>query len=374
MYLNANTAKEIIKEISPFIPHDLNLMDGQGFILASTNLNRVGTHHEGAKILIQSEEKQLIVGKDGEYEGCKVGVNLPIYYAGLVIGVVGITGNPEETIKYGQIIQKMTEMLVYENFDASQKLQKENADFLYMNDVIHGNWENSLFNLEEWMNQSGIRSQGPYTVSVFTLKEETISSDIHEIQRVRETIIKNFLISNLRNKQIVCASDGEHYICLGNRNSNALRDLLVKLGEELMQQYNISLLGTIGSTYHDLLDIPKSYREAVLIQRHFANEKTGVYCFENIVLELVFHQIPDIYKKNISEQVFRNCSKEDIEEYREFITSYIECNGSLKKISEQNYIHKNTVQYKLNKITRLTGLDPRNYKDLFLLYLASLVS
>jgi carbohydrate diacid regulator len=374
MYLNDNTAKEIIKEISPFIPYDLNLMDGQGLILASTNPGRIGTHHDGAKKLIGSGEKQLIVRWDGEYEGCKEGVNLPIYYAGLVIGVVGITGNPQETIKYGQIIQKMTEMMVYENLDASQKLQKENTNFLYMNDVIHGNWENSLFNLEEWMNQSGLQSHGPFTVCVFALREETRSSNAHDIQKVRESIIKNFLVSSLRNKQIICASDGEHYICLGNRNSHAMKDLLSMLGEELLRQYSISLLGTIGNTYQDLLDIPKSYREAVLIQRHFANEKAGIYCFENIVLELVFQQIPDIYKKNISEQVFRNCTMQDVKEHKELISSYIACNGSLKRIAEQHFIHKNTVQYKLHKITRLTGLDPRNYKDLLLLHLACLVS
>jgi carbohydrate diacid regulator len=106
MYLNASTAQDIIKEISPFIHYDLNIMDGNGLILASTNAHRMGTHHEGARILIDSQKSQLIVTNDYEYEGCKTGVNLPIYFAGQVIGVVGITGDPTETIKYGQMLQK----------------------------------------------------------------------------------------------------------------------------------------------------------------------------------------------------------------------------------------------------------------------------
>lgn len=373
MYLNDHTAKEIIKEISPFIPYDLNIMDGQGLILASTNMNRVGTQHEGARILIESGEKQLTVENDFTYAGCKTGVNLPIYYAGLVIGVVGITGNPEETIKYGQIIQKMTEMIVYENFDASQKLLRENTDFLYMNDLIHGNFENSLFNLEEWMNQSGIRRQGPFTVSILSLKENSPPSINVDIQKVRGGIIKNYVINHLKSNKIICVSDGEHYICLSNRQPLRLMELLKSLDQELTKEYSISLSGSIGNCYDDFLDIPKSYNESLLIQRHFAAIESGIHCFENIVLEFLVNQLPEIYKKNLFEQVFKACTPEEIVEYREFIVSYFDCNGSLKQLAERNYIHKNTVQYKLNKISKRTGQDPRILKDLFLLYLASMV-
>ncbi|HEO7195325.1 helix-turn-helix domain-containing protein, partial [Streptococcus agalactiae] len=38
--------------------------------------------------------------------------------------------------------------------------------------------------------------------------------------------------------------------------------------------------------------------------------------------------------------------------------------------SQELFIHKNTVQYRLNKIYESTQLNPRNFKDATLLYLA----
>ncbi|MCD0050356.1 PucR family transcriptional regulator, partial [Streptococcus agalactiae] len=50
--------------------------------------------------------------------------------------------------------------------------------------------------------------------------------------------------------------------------------------------------------------------------------------------------------------------------------SYFKHNLSLKECSQELFIHKNTVQYRLNKIYESTQLNPRNFKDATLLYLA----
>ncbi|MFR4713912.1 MAG: helix-turn-helix domain-containing protein [Blautia wexlerae] len=43
---------------------------------------------------------------------------------------------------------------------------------------------------------------------------------------------------------------------------------------------------------------------------------------------------------------------------------------SLHNTCEKLFLHKNTLQYKLNHIYRKTGLNPRRFKDAVLLYLA----
>jgi DNA-binding PucR family transcriptional regulator len=44
----------------------------------------------------------------------------------------------------------------------------------------------------------------------------------------------------------------------------------------------------------------------------------------------------------------------------------------LNHISQEYFIHKNTVQYKIQKIQSKTGLDVRVANDLFILYMASI--
>ena len=71
---------------------------------------------------------ELIIQSDDEYEGTRKGINLPILLDGEIAGVVGITGERDEVVKYGQIIKKMTEILLIENFDKA--LSHPDADDL----------------------------------------------------------------------------------------------------------------------------------------------------------------------------------------------------------------------------------------------------
>ena len=43
--------------------------------------------------------------------------------------------------------------------------------------------------------------------------------------------------------------------------------------------------------------------------------------------------------------------------------------GSLNKAAEKLYIHKNTLQYQLDKIHALIGYDPRVFRESVILYL-----
>jgi carbohydrate diacid regulator len=63
-------------------------------------------------------------------------------------------------------------------------------------------------------------------------------------------------------------------------------------------------------------------------------------------------------------------SPEEVLESEKLILGYIANNGSLNKTSEQLFIHKNTLQYRLNRIEQTTGLNPRNLEDLIKLYIA----
>ena len=42
--------------------------------------------------------------------------------------------------------------------------------------------------------------------------------------------------------------------------------------------------------------------------------------------------------------------------------------------AEDLFVHKNTVQYRLNKLRDITGLDPRNVEDFIRLYLAFILN
>ncbi|NLU08132.1 MAG: hypothetical protein GXW91_07905 [Clostridiales bacterium] len=60
----------------------------------------------------------------------------------------------------------------------------------------------------------------------------------------------------------------------------------------------------------------------------------------------------------------------DEAELMETISTYFECNESIKLTSEMLFIHKNTLKYRLERIRMITGLDVKNIDDKVRLYLA----
>ena len=55
------------------------------------------------------------------------------------------------------------------------------------------------------------------------------------------------------------------------------------------------------------------------------------------------------------------------------IKVYFSEDMSLIRTCDKLYLHKNTLQYKLNRIHKITGLNPRKFQDAVLLYLAVLL-
>lgn len=372
MYLNQEIAREIIKEISPFINFDMNIMDGTGLILASTDKNRENTLHEGARILINERKDSLIVDSDNTFAGCRQGVNLPIYFLNQLIGVVGITGEPDEVIKYGLILKKMTEMLIYENFDFVKKTNEENLNLLLINDLLYNSFQGTPLNIEERLIQAHLDINGPFTVSVFypLIQEENLSSE-NQLMLAMENIIKNHILDFMGKHHILCANNGEFYITLSNHSLEKLTPVLEMLQKIINNNYNTNLIFFTGNEYNEYLDIAKAFKEALIVKQHLKNSYPGIFQFNSIVLEFILNQIPAVHRNNLFSQVFRHCTPAEIDDFCDFIKSYFQCNGSLNKMVSIHFIHKNTVQYKINKIIKKTGLDLRSYSDLFVLYLAS---
>ena len=121
MQLSRHNAEIIVKELNTIINDKINMMNEKGVIIASTDQERIGQEHEGAKRIINDRLEELIIHSHDRYEGSLEGVNYPIIISNEIIGVVGITGPYNKVAKYGQITKKMTEILIQEISIKEQK-------------------------------------------------------------------------------------------------------------------------------------------------------------------------------------------------------------------------------------------------------------
>ena len=66
------------------------------------------------------------------------------------------------------------------------------------------------------------------------------------------------------------------------------------------------------------------------------------------------------------EKTVSHLSKKD----QALLKTYFSVNMSLKETAEQLFLHKNTLQYQLDKIWKNTRYNPREFKDATILYIA----
>ncbi|WP_437349649.1 methyl-accepting chemotaxis protein [Paenibacillus humicus] len=89
---------EIVMILHEETGQNVNLMGAGGVILSTTRPERKGTVHEGAKKIMEGLLNEAMITEEDalRMEGVRPGCNLPIEFDGNRVGVIGMTGNPQE--------------------------------------------------------------------------------------------------------------------------------------------------------------------------------------------------------------------------------------------------------------------------------------
>ncbi|MFR4990521.1 sugar diacid recognition domain-containing protein, partial [Anaerotruncus colihominis] len=119
--LSTQSAQRIVAEIGGIVGQNINMMDAQGYIIASTDPARIGFLHEGARQIIEERLPELYIRAEEATATARTGLNLPITHRGDIVGVIGITGEYGQVIGYGQVVKKMTEILIRESTEQDDK-------------------------------------------------------------------------------------------------------------------------------------------------------------------------------------------------------------------------------------------------------------
>lgn len=139
--ISKESAIAIVNEVNAILEYKINVMDTNGIIIASSDKKRINTFHGGAKKIIDEKLDSVIIYYDGEYEGAKKGLNLPIIVDNNYVGVVGITGEYNEVEKYGRIIKKITEVLMLEEYLKEKKTYYDQIKNMYISEWLNDNKE-----------------------------------------------------------------------------------------------------------------------------------------------------------------------------------------------------------------------------------------
>lgn len=349
--IDSALGQQIVDAVRQVVDKDINFINKEGIIIASTDRERIGTFHE-AGYEVAMGRQVVVVSGDQDFEGTRKGINYPIIIDNQVIGVIGITGNPKKIMKYGFLASKITEIFIKEeqilgNYESRKKM----IQYL-MNMCIYGRGT-SEEQLKDLLKKLHIKQATKYYCIIIEVLQNSV--DFVEIENKLFQHLSQYSI------ELYTYQYPNHFVMLVPKNH--IKELYSLAKNMKSYKECIAYLGIGTETTID--QIKYSYEGALIALKYARQNKQVIVERSRLDIEIVLEDISKETKQKYIEKIVGNLSREE----RELLKSYYECNMSLKETADKFYIHKNTVQYRLDKIYEKTGLNPRNFKDSTKLYL-----
>ncbi len=339
--IGQSTAQQIVSAVHEVCGYDINYISPEGIIIASTDEKRIGDFHEIGYRAVQTGET-LEVYDNHSFAGAQKGVNIPFNYRGSTIGAIGITGEPDEVRRYAQLAMRIMRLLLRErDLDASRELKR--AEFSYVARTLVQNGEINHAYLEDFLHRRNLNYQDRYRAVLVALQDPGKSGNITAMENKAETMLGDI-------KQSFYAYEyPDRYILIISEQSYEEQKHLLK------ELTDIPAKVSAGSA-HRLAHVHRSFEDAQLAEK----SRPDMFVeFDGLYTELLFSDLSWHARDMFLNKTIRRISTED----RELLKLYYEAQMSLKAASEKLYIHKNTLQYRLERIHRQCGLDPRNIQD-----------
>lgn len=363
--------------------YNINIRDYNGRIIASGNQKRIDTISEMAAQAIKEEEVLTVSKQKAEGDsGMEPGIQLPIYFNGKIMGAVDITGEPKRIEKYGGLVKMTVELMLQQAFYLKKLQLEEQAEEHFIKELLNKNSELSNANIQDRAQVMGYDQRRSYLVAILELTNlwdkllenvgDTSSMKLQQYKiKIQEGIQELFYNQS---SVKVFHLDGERFIilkCEANddlKNKEDLLELGTNLVGKLDKRFNFDCKLGIGKINQGLRGIRKSFEEGLealdLGIRFYPTKQ--VHYSGNLIQERIVENLAPEVRQDLAEIFPLD------DQYQQSLEVYFASNLNVSKTANKLCLHRNSVMYRLNRITEITGFDPRDSEDMVNLKLALL--
>lgn len=374
MKITTGLALPIVNQLMSLLEYNVNIMDDNGIIVASGDPERIGQQHEGA-LQVLSSKQQLVIGeKDlGAFYGSKPGVNLPIDFQDKIVGVVGITGNPDEVYKFGTIIKMNVEVLLQQIYMNKQLQYRKMALENWIMELISP-YEFAEKKLEVTAKTLEIDTEMKRSVILVEIEEMKWGEEVvtaSRLQKINDR--KDQFLNDLRilvdYKAIYTyVEDGVFFIASPSREGSVKNDQ-AKLTEHLRKMGFRFYIG-IGNAYGGLTGYKESYNQAqqcIRLAKKFNQEQKASSIEEWGIIPYLDSIPTEIQQSFLTKYLPSHQALND--EYKTTLRIFMDSDLDVKTTAAHLHIHRNTLFYRLDKISQQLQLDYRKFNDLVIMKL-----
>ena len=330
---------------------DLCLMDTEGNVIAATNEDAQQYKESVLAFVDSPAEIQVVQG----YQYFKIMDGTSVEYAML------IHGDGDDIYTIGKLVAFQIQNLLSAY---KEKYDKEN----FIKNVLLDNM--LLVDIYNKAKKLHIEAEARRLVFV-------IETNKHRDSNAME-VMKSLFTG--RHGAYITAVDEENIILVKELEKRDTYEEMHQLAKTIVDLLNteamINAKIAYGTVVQNIKDISRSYNEAKMamdVGKIFYDEKS-VIAYNKLGIGRLIYQLPIPLCKMFMDEVFPGTTPDEFDEETLLtIRKFFDNSLNVSETARQLYIHRNTLVYRLDKVNKATGLDPRVFEDAITFEIALMV-
>lgn len=353
--LEVSLAKNLIQHIADYTNYNINIMNEDGIIIASRDSNRIGTFHEVAYNLMRGKEDIVYTDSDDAFVGVLSGVNMVLHIDGKAVGVLGITGKPEEVRTVALVVKMAVETLIkYESLKMQAfRRQTSKERFLYMLIEQEGADYKDIRRLAVELNYSETIARIPIICTFATESQRNTAmvtlkhSHLHSSEDISYT---------LDDKSIIV------FKTLPKENALSLyRSVVEEYKKSAFDNLKLKYKLYIGTIQDNFRSYRKAFMHTLWLEKNIQSKSKEVYFYDHIP-----RYILDNMTRDEVESIFKifdnSLDANSKKNFVEIIGALIDADFNLVQAAKNTFMHRNTFLYRYKKIQEALEDDGSNNK------------
>src|SRR5699024_2990015 len=209
--LTEEIASLIVEETAKRTDSNINIMNFNGEIIASFDKKRIGTVHEGARKVLECEQMVVLSREESKLlQGTLPGVNLPIIFQDRIVGVIGITGEPEKVTHVADLVKMSTELMMYQNYFTYELEGNIRSQELFIEELLKSEPSNSF--IQHLSNQLNTNLLSFGKCIIVNIEKQIFSRNSIVRTLASKIASSSFVIAfTNHNRIVILATDEEQY-------------------------------------------------------------------------------------------------------------------------------------------------------------------
>jgi carbohydrate diacid regulator len=384
MKILKNIAQDIVEKTSEILQYPISITDNEGYIIGSTDQSRIGIFHRPSLEVIK--KNTMVYCKNKVDKKILPGVSAPLKFNNKVIGVLGIVGNPAEVEKYVQLVKNQVEMMCQDAFRKEMAELKEKMAEMLVHQLIHykesaQEEKDHIFQYSKWLEFDMRTDRVCIIIDIAnpTPGERNFFGDL-SFQKEVLSFLK--LIFQDNDNDIVSFLDFKRFIIFKSMPfPHSFPAMLEKLDENLSKinsfleaKYSVSAKMSVGDVQNGPSGYSDSYQNAIKamsIGLGFQDQSNiHLYNEREAMLSLLPRELARDYKNKLLKMVSPLMEQDNYEVLASTFLGFCKYNMNLSEASRSMFIHRNTIIYRLEKISEITSLNTSSFEHCMLLYTA----